>query len=221
MVSNPNLTPRIVFCDFDGTITAVETFVGMIEELVPDIGAEIIPQLYARTLTLRQGARQMLESIPSQRYQEAIAYAADKPIRAGFSSFLDFLNSNSVPCIIVSGGLRDMVEAVLRREGIHHKVKAIAALDVDTTGEYLQVSSEFEADTELVAKVKVMAQYPALETIAIGDSITDVNMALAADVVFARDRLIEYSLAENKPYIPWEDFFEVRDCLASRWQIKP
>ncbi len=219
MPSNPNLTPRIVFCDFDGTITAVETFAGMIEELVPDIAAEIIPQLYARTLTLRQGVRQMLESVPCQRYGEAIAYARDKPIRAGFRELLDFLNSHSVPCIVVSGGLRDMVEAVLRREGLRDKVQGIAALDVDTRGEYWQVGSEFEGDTELVAKVKVMARYPALETVAIGDSITDVNMALAADVVFARDRLMEYLKVENKSYIPWEDFFEVRDCLASRWEI--
>jgi len=51
----------------------------------------------------------MLESVPCQRYGEAIAYARDKPIRAGLRELLDFLNSHSVPCMVVSGGLRDMV----------------------------------------------------------------------------------------------------------------
>jgi 2-hydroxy-3-keto-5-methylthiopentenyl-1-phosphate phosphatase len=28
---------KIVFCDFDGTITAVETFAGMLKEFAPDL----------------------------------------------------------------------------------------------------------------------------------------------------------------------------------------
>ena len=65
-----------------------------------------------------------------------------------------------------------------------------------------------------------MAKYPAEEKIAIGDSVTDINMALAADLVFARDRLMGYLDQENKPYVQWQDFFEVRDHLATRWQIE-
>jgi 2-hydroxy-3-keto-5-methylthiopentenyl-1-phosphate phosphatase len=80
------------------------------------------------------------------------------------------------------------------------------------------VQSDFEGDTELVSKVQVMAQYPADEQVAIGDSVTDLNMALTAPVVFARDRLIQYLDKQNKPYIPWNDFFDVRAQLSQRWQ---
>ena len=52
-----------------------------------------------------------------------------------------------------------------------------------------------------------MAKYPADEKIAIGDSVTDINMSLAADLVFARDRLIQYLDAENKPYVRWAKLF--------------
>lgn len=207
----------VVFCDFDGTITAVETFVGMLKEFAPALSAELMPLMYARKLTLRQGVRQILESIPSERYPEIIAYAANKPIRPGLTELLDFLNHRGVPFVVISGGLRDMVEAVL--EGTQNgsplidKIASIFALDIDPTGKYLQVRSDFEEDTELVAKVKVMEQYPASHTIAIGDSLTDINMALKADVVFARDRLINYMEAENKPYLPWDDFFDVLDAL--------
>ena len=58
---------RIVFCDFDGTITAVETFVAMFKEFAPDVSAAVLPQLYNRQITLRQGVRQILESILSRR----------------------------------------------------------------------------------------------------------------------------------------------------------
>jgi 2-hydroxy-3-keto-5-methylthiopentenyl-1-phosphate phosphatase len=208
---------RIVFCDFDGTITAIETFAGMLKEFAPRLSAELMPLMYARKLSLREGVRQILESIPSSCYTDMINYAEDKPIRSGLAELLDFLNIQGIPFIIVSGGLRDMVEAVLKQvptqPPLLEQVESIFAVDIDASGKYLLVNSEFEADTELVAKAKVMEKYPARETIAIGDSLTDINMALKADIVFARDRLIDYLEAEGKPYIPWNNFFDVRDQL--------
>jgi 2-hydroxy-3-keto-5-methylthiopentenyl-1-phosphate phosphatase len=209
---------RVVFCDFDGTITAIETFAGMLKEFAPDLSAELMPKMYDRTLTLKAGVRQLLESIPSSRYLEMLDYAADKPIRPGLKALLDFLDRNHVPLVVISGGLRGMVTEVLTRNGSIERVAAIYAVDIDSREKFLQVHSDYEGETELVAKVAVMANYPAQETIAIGDSVTDINMALNADLVFARDRLIDYMRSENKPYIPWNDFFEIRDRLAERWQ---
>jgi 2-hydroxy-3-keto-5-methylthiopentenyl-1-phosphate phosphatase len=209
----------IVFCDFDGTITAIETFVGMLKEFAPELSAQLMPEMYARKLTLREGVRQLLESIPSDRYPEIIAYAASNPIRPGLEELINFLNVRGVPFIVISGGLRDMVETVLDRQQLMEKVDSIYAVDIDFRGARLQVHSDFEGDTELIAKVKVMEQYVISEKIAIGDSVTDINMALAADLVFARDRLVDYLEAEKKPYIPWNNFLDIRDYLAQRWQI--
>ena len=214
---------KVVFCDFDGTITEVETFAGMLKDFAPDLSAQIMPQIYAMRLTLRQGVRQMLESIPSARYPEILAYAQSKRIRAGLEELLDFLDQHSVPFIIVSGGLRGMVETVLSRvdhqgKPLLERVAGIYAVDVDRSGEFLQVLSDFEGETELVSKVQVMAKYPAQEQIGIGDSVTDLNMALTASVVFARDRLSQYLDDRKHPYILWNDFFDVREKLAQRWQ---
>jgi 2-hydroxy-3-keto-5-methylthiopentenyl-1-phosphate phosphatase len=212
-------TQSIVFCDFDGTITAIETFAGMLKEFAPELSSQLMPQMYSRQLTLRAGVRQLLESIPSRRYPEILEYAASKPVRDGLEELLNFLNLRGVPFIVISGGLRDMVETVLDRQQLMEKVASIYAVDIDRRGDRLSVHSDFEGDSELVAKVKVMEQYFATEKVAIGDSVTDINMALSADLVFARDRLIDYLKAENKPYIPWDNFLEIRDYLAQRWQI--
>lgn len=214
---------RVVFCDFDGTITAVETFAGMLKEFAPELSAQLVPQMYARKLTLRDGVRQLLESIPSGQYPEVIAYADEKPVRPGLDELIDFLDTQAVPFVVVSGGLRGMVERVLsrtsnQRKPIIERVASIWAVDIDTSSDYLRVSSPVEAGTELVAKAQIMEKYPAEETVAIGDSVTDINLALKANMVFARDRLIQYLEAENKPYIRWNDFFAVRDRLAQIWQ---
>ena len=210
--------PKVVFCDFDGTITAVETFAGMLKEFAPELSATIMPRIYTKEITLREGVRKILESIPASLYPEIIDYAASKPVRPGLKELIDFLNQKDIPFVVVSGGLQGMVERVLSRENLLERVTDIFAVKVDSNQEKLQVASEFEGGTELVAKVQVMAKYPAVETVAIGDSITDLNMALQADVVFARDRLQKYLEEENKPYLAWNDFWEVRDRLMDMWQ---
>ena len=211
--------PRVVFCDFDGTITAEETFVSMLENFAPKRSAQLLPLIYDRKLTLKEGVKQMLGSIPSPAYEKIIKHIRERAIRPGLPELLDFLDEREIPFVVISGGLRGMVEAVLQRKVANRpliaNVTAIYGADVDTSGAYLRVYSEFEDDTELVAKVKVMAKYSATEAIAIGDSVTDINMALHADLVFARDRLIGYLEAENKPYLKWNNFFDVRDYLKA------
>ncbi|HLO86930.1 MAG TPA: HAD-IB family phosphatase [Nostocaceae cyanobacterium] len=207
---------RVVFCDFDGTITVEETFVAVLKKFAPEVAANLLPQMYSRQVTLREGVRTILESIPATSYPEILEFTRSQPIRPGFGQLLDFLDVQQVPLVVVSGGLRGMVEVVLGE--LVERVQAIHAVDVDTSGNSLQVISKYEAGTELVAKVQVMAEYPADEQIAIGDSLTDLNMALHASLVFARYPLTKYLDEQQKSYIPWDDFEEIYHYLASVWK---
>ncbi|MEM8672823.1 MAG: HAD-IB family phosphatase [Cyanobacteria bacterium P01_G01_bin.67] len=210
---------KVVFCDFDGTITTQDTFVSMLEKFVPEVAASILPIIFRREITLKAGIHQTLGSIPTTYYAEIIEFMANQPIRPGLKEFIEFLNYSEVPLIVISGGLTAMVEAVLERQGLIEKVTAIHAGEVDLTGEFLRAYSTVESDTEFIAKAMVMATYPTQEKIAIGDSVTDINMSLAADLVFARDRLVQYLDVEEKPYVQWQDFFEIKDHLTSLWQL--
>ncbi|WP_445638600.1 HAD-IB family phosphatase [Nostoc sp. DSM 114161] len=209
---------RIIFCDFDGTITVEETFVAVLKKFAPELSAKLIPEMYAQRLTLREGVREILQSIPSSSYAEILEFTRLQPTRPGFLELLDFLDFQGVPLVVVSGGLRGMVEIVLG--GTQQRVRAIHAVDVDTSGTLLKVHSDYEGETELVAKVQVMAEYPADDKIAIGDSLTDLNMGLEASLVFARDRLAEYLKEHQKPYIPWNNFSQIRDYLGKLWKSK-
>ncbi len=206
----------IVFSDFDGTITLTETFVELIRYFCPaDLADDLMAQMYDRSLTLRDGVTRLLESIESDQYFNIIEFSKSHPLRAGFLEFLDFLDAQNVPCVVVSGGVRIMVETVL--VDLQSRFAGIHAVDLDRSGEYFKVIPNYAGDTELVAKVEIMKHYEFTESIAIGDSITDCNMAMAADLVFARDRLAKYLDEQGKAYIPWNDFFEIRDYLAQHW----
>ena len=211
----PNNQKRVVFCDFDGTITVEETFVAMLKHFAPELSSQLMPEIYARRLSLRSGVRQLLESIPSECYGEIVEFSRGKLMRPGLVELLDFLDEKKVDFAIVSGGLRIVVETVMG--DLVNRASVIYAVDVDASGPRLQVYSEFEGDTELVSKVRVMDQHPAEEQVAIGDSLTDFNMALQASSVFARDRLAEYLDEQQKPYTKWDNFFDVLENLSQKW----
>ena len=206
----------IVFSDFDGTITLHDTFVELLRKFSPPgLADDLMAQMYAQTLTLRNGVTQLLESIPSDQYLNIIEFSKPHPIRSGFPEFLDFLDDRNIPCVVVSGGIRVMVETVL--DDFKSRLAGLHAVDLDGSGHYFKVIPTYAGETELVAKVNIMAKYEFNQSIAIGDSITDFNMAMAADLVFARDRLAKYLDEQGKSYVPWNDFFEIRDYLDQYW----
>jgi 2-hydroxy-3-keto-5-methylthiopentenyl-1-phosphate phosphatase len=211
-----NPISRIVFCDFDGTITAQESLEGVFKRFAPDIWKPIKDKMMALEITIRQGVRQILESIPSKRYPEILDFVQTIPIRPGFEEMLDFLDARGVPFVIISGGLRGMVDA--RLGDLVNRAYKIFAVDVDTGGEFLKLKSDFEGETELVAKVEVMNLFDAEQRIVIGDGVTDLNMAQNGSVVFARDRLAAFLKHMDVPYNEWSDFFDVIKGLKFLWE---
>lgn len=210
-------SPRAVFCDFDGTISAGETFVRLLKGFVPELAAELIPRIHAFEITLREGVTEMLESIPSERWPQAVACADEVPLRDGFAELVSSCRRHDIPFIVVSGGL----DAMIRRKlgPLAEQVTAIHAIEIDASGPRLQVISPFADEVEMVAKVAVMARYPAIDRIAIGDSTTDVRMSEVAELVFARDRLQGQLDERGVAYTPWQDFHDVRRHLSARWGL--
>ena len=162
-------------------------------------------QLIAGKLTLKDAVRRLVESIPAQCHSQVLQYISDKRIRDGFPELLDFLHYHGVPFVVVSGGLVESVTAKLipYRERIH----AIYAAETIVAGDFLSVSSEFESPSELVAKTRVMDQYSCNQSIVIGDGITDLNIAMAADLVFARGPPRRVSQVKRQAAYHLERFF--------------
>lgn len=203
----------IVFSDFDGTITTEDTFVKMVKHFTPEITEQLLPEIYHQRLTIREGVRQLLTSIPSKRYAEIVDFLKNEPRTTGFIEFVDFLQQHHIKLVVISGGLKVMVETVLGE--LIPKIEAIHAIELNTNQEYLQIHSDFEQGTELVAKVAVIKSYQPDDFIVIGDSITDLNMALYSPVVFAKYPLSKYLDERQKKYHQWHDFFDIIKYLET------
>ena len=204
---------RILFCDFDGTITARESLEAVLKEFAAHKYDDMMKRLKSGEVTIREGVREMVEAIPSAKYPDIIQFVRDIPIRPGFDALLDLLEGRGIPFIVLSGGLRGMVEA--RLGPLVDRVHRIIAADVDTSDTYLKVYSAWEMGSELVAKAEVMKEFAADERIVIGDGITDFQMARHADTIFARDSLAAFLDEAGMPYYPWTDFFEIREKLET------
>lgn len=215
METQPKRYARIVFCDFDGTITTEETFVGMFKEFTPELVAAVLAEMKELRLTLKEGVKRLLESIPSKSYPGMLEYIRRMPMRPGLVELLDFLGPRGIPFVVISGGLRGLVEAKL--SPLRDRVHAIHAPDVDTNDEYLRVRYEYQSDEELIPKARVMALYDHAESAVIGDGVTDYGMALSGSTVFARDGLARHLDRLGKDYIPWRDFHDVLAELSKRW----
>ena len=207
---------RMVFCDFDGTITVEETFSGMLEVFATQNYDSAARMVGGGHITLKEGVRRLVESIPSQSYPRVIDYIRDKPIREGFAELLDFLYFHGIPFVVISGGLLDSVTT--RLQAFTGRIHAIHAPTVTTNGPTLKLHCQWEGETETLAKADVMATYRYEQSVAIGDGITDLNMAMVADIVFARDYLARYMKSKGRPYIGWKNFYDVINHLSKRWQ---
>jgi 2-hydroxy-3-keto-5-methylthiopentenyl-1-phosphate phosphatase len=206
---------RVVFCDFDGTITGEETFTGMLQRFTPALFQAMLPDMMALRITIKEACTRLLSSIPSSRYEEILSYARSRPVRPGLVQLMDFLEAEGVPLVLVSGGLRDMALTVLGP--LKDRFEAVYALDVDLGGSFLKVRPGFEGEAEWVDKVRIMALYPAEESVVIGDGVTDLNIAREATLVFARDFLQDTLQAQERPFVPWETFHDVVAHLRGRW----
>lgn len=108
---------------------------------------------------------------------------------------------------------------ILSRLGkLVQQVEAVYAPEVISNGEFLTIRSDFEGKAELLSKVEVMGKYTFDQAVAIGNGITDVNMARNASVVFARDFLAQWLSDRGVAFYPWQDFNDVRKKLGILWK---
>lgn len=203
---------KILFIDFDGTVTSEDTLDGALRTVVPkELYDEKVKEMLSGRMTLAQVVRQGFETIPSKEFPKMMEYLDTVPVRKGFTHLLDTADSLGIPVVVISGGLGQMIEKKIghlkdRLLGMHY-------VELDLSGPYMKLVSDYDDGMEILAKSRIMEQYDYHHALCIGDSYTDVNMAQKSDTVFARDKLAEILKQKGLPYIKWEDFYDVAEAI--------
>ena len=204
-----------VFCDFDGTVTSVDTFDAVAARAAPELWADLKAQLFNFEITLLQGMQALADALTPHDLQAMVDHMGEYAPRPCFLPFLAELERAGVPFVLVSGGLVPLVEEVL---GAHRPRldQLIAAEVLPHPDGGLRFESPFANGQELVAKAEVVKRYGCGRSVVIGDSITDLGMAEVADLVFAREPLSSWLEQRGIAFYPWDSFADVEAVLRQQ-----
>lgn len=219
-----NKKKLVIFSDFDGTITERDVIIMIMEKFAPSKWVEIKDKiLYNRTITLKNGVEMLFGLLESSKKDEIIAYAKNEAkIRSGFKEFLNFCSHENIEFNVLSGGLDFFIEPVL--EEYKSKLK-IFCNSGDFNSEKIRIKySYLPLQCSLCGdcgccKIEIIEKHEKEQFIRvlIGDSLTDLAPSRVVDVVFARGDLIKYLKQEKISYIPFNDFYEVKEKLAQKY----
>ena len=206
------MTP-IVFCDFDGTITHNETLRASFLHFLPELAVPTLAALDAKQITLREALITLVAALPVGCEADMIEFMRDEPLRPGFAELLEYLAQAQIPFVVLSSGFTFYIDAMLAPW--RHLIHAVHALDPIRAGPHMRFELLHNHPREAMPKAWVMREYTASKRIVIGDSTSDFEMAAMADVVFARDRLLDEMRVRNAPVNGYETFFEIRNRLVA------
>ena len=217
----------IIFSDFDGTITERDVIITIMEKFATPEWIELKDKiLYERTITLKDGVEKLFSLIESSKKNEIISYIKEKvKLRAGFVEFLDFCKKEKIKFSVLSGGLDFHIEPILK--GFSDQLTILCnkgnfnSKNIKIDYEYLPKNCTLCGDCGF-CKIEVIEQFPKekFTRVLIGDSLTDLSASKIADIVFARGDLIKYLEQERISFIPFSNFYEVKELLVQRLSIR-
>lgn len=203
---------KILFVDFDGTITSEETFETTMRRYTPpQLFAEKMQEVMTGKIPLSEGVHMAFDMIPSSKMPEIMDYVRTVPVREGFREMLIAAKEKDIPVVVMSGGLKPYI--VDKMAPYMDLITDLYAVDTDLSGETIQLHSDFESGAEIMNKALVMQQYDYKTGMCIGDSIADMSMVKASEVVFARDSLCDICDKYGIPYTKWDTFFDIEKVL--------
>ncbi|UKS30550.1 2-hydroxy-3-keto-5-methylthiopentenyl-1-phosphate phosphatase [Paenibacillus sp. HWE-109] len=206
---------RIVFCDFDGTITVNDNIVAIMKHFDPPGWEPIVEKILDKSISIRQGVGAMFALLPTSRKEEIVDYAiTNAVIRDGFREFVDYCQANHIQLLITSGGIDFFIYPLLKPFPIptEHIYSNGSSFEGSTIEILWPNPCDEHCTTDCgMCKTSIIRSYDSehYEKIIIGDSITDFEGAKLVDTIFARSHLVDMCKQLDYPYYAFESFFDI------------
>jgi 2,3-diketo-5-methylthio-1-phosphopentane phosphatase len=221
------ITPT-VFLDFDGTITIQDATDAILDAYADPDWIRIEDAWKAGRIGSRECLTGQMALVTATR-EEVDALLDNVEIDAGFVRLLELCASFSVPVHIVSDGFDYCIQRILNRPSLHlaaHlKGMRILSSHLWTDHDGWQVSFTFPRHSCVhgCATCKPAAMEMLKEdgapAIFIGDGLSDRYAAMAADLVFAKDKLADFCERRPIAYTPYDTLATIARRLEER--IRP
>jgi len=206
----------IVQCDFDGTVTTNNLSFLLRERFAIGDWQKVEAEYLRGQLTVEVSNIQQYALIKERR-EKLQEFSRDSvEVRSGFLEFVAYCHAAGVDLVIVSSGLDFYIEAVLEKLGVSDLELHCARTSFSQDGigvSYLD--SEGNVVEEGFKKKWLSSLKRRGDSIAyIGDGLSDLEAACAADHVFAIDHLRRLLRASSVAHHAFSDFHDILRQLS-------
>jgi 2-hydroxy-3-keto-5-methylthiopentenyl-1-phosphate phosphatase len=216
----------VIFCDFDGTITNSDNIIAILKHFDPPGWTPIKDQILAQEISIRDGVAKMFALLPANKKEEVTEFVLEQAqIRDGFADFVAYTRERGIPLYVVSGGIDFFVHPLIKPFG---PFAGVYCNEADFSGDTIRLEFPNGCDEKCTSqgcgccKPSIIRQLldDGAQSIVIGDSITDLEAAKMADLVIARDFLIEKCEELGLPHKSFENFHDVMSIIDEKLGVK-
>lgn len=198
--------------DFDGTIASTDASYAVLERYGDREWREIEERAYAHEITILDALKVQALMVKVGPEEAEVFLKETVRMRDGFREFAKWCRENGVHLEICSDGFGWTIEVLLS----HWKLDWIpwsSNHTIPREGGWEISFPHRREDCPINANCKCSHYDRLKETydkvLFIGDGTTDECVSKKADMLFARDRLLEICEREGRDCIPWEEWGEV------------
>jgi 2,3-diketo-5-methylthio-1-phosphopentane phosphatase len=208
----------VLFFDFDDTLTDGDVLDQVIEHFSPDERWRDWEHGWAEgRLAARECLRLQIENLRVER-QTLFDYLSAVRIDPVFSEIVGWAAARKIEVIIVSDSFEPLIRHILENNGI--APLPVYANELAFEGSRLRPAFPF-ADPDCIrsanAKARHLLPYRGHRIVFAGDGHSDLDAALAADLVFAKRTLAQELEARSITFRPFETLAPVRDFLRTEY----
>jgi 2,3-diketo-5-methylthio-1-phosphopentane phosphatase len=209
---------RAVFVDYDGTITDRDTFDVLVHACAGAHAWKRLERSLADgSITLREALTQQAAFIKLSIEDAEAVIARGARVDPTFAAFVAACARHDAALTVLSAGIGTLIGRAFEREGLWHVRTLANDAEVSLEGWRMTFRDASPHGHDKARAVRAAAAR-GLQTVFIGDGISDYDAALAADVRFAkRGRNLERFLSERGvDHAVFSDFAEVERTLFTK-----
>lgn len=205
----------VVQCEFDETVTAVDLGFGLREAFAPDGWAAMEEDFLAGRCSPEENITKQFKLIKASKQDIEDFVLGNVVLRPEFGEFVDYCRGVGLKLVIVSSGLDiyiDLILGLLELEDldVHSGKVTIGSDGIDVV--YLNPDGD---RIESGLKEAYVRHYKEAgnTVVYIGQGLSDIAPAEAADYVIARSSLAEHLTEQGISYDKFDTFQDVGKCL--------
>ena len=207
-----------VFCDFDGTISLVDSTDHVLSRLADPSWEDLENDWVSGRIDAATCMREQIALVGGS--DEDLDHAlGEVRLDPGFADFAAWCAETDIPLTIVSDGVDRFIRVILAREGLGHLPVISNQLVGEASARSLQQPYRREGCSAGSGVCKCAATSaltdPAATTVYIGDGRSDFCVSGKADILFAKSDLAAYAAGRSRPYHSFRSFRDITTTLSA------